>query len=278
MKKLKINRWIIIGIIAIAVLIIGGTMFLNLKHFVNIRGQKLESFSYYSGGGMNGGGYNETIKKYDDETALYTVSDKDWWYQDPTVSEYFIDAKVLDEIDAVVRKYHMNMWHNKTFTHEIVFDGESESYHFNYDDATVWFSSQIYPLRYYSKLKKIKEVINKYTKDVTKLPGLVLENPIEDFDTPFYTEGETRFYVYEYYDKTLGIKMLNGTDKDIEIVKDYKLVNADTGKVLYEDNNPYTYTLDETSNYEDYIRLSERLEAGNYKLTFSDVEITFEIR
>ena len=141
------------------------------RNYVNIRGQKLNSYSYSTGGGMEGAYYRETVKKYEDKALIRTES-ASWHSEEPTVTEYLTDASVLDEIEAIVRKHKMNFWNRKKFTNMFVSDGESYSYSFNFDDAYISFSSQIYPLPYSKKLDELDAVVKKYIENGEKLPGM----------------------------------------------------------------------------------------------------------
>lgn len=277
LERMRINKWImLVAVIAIVLLAAVGVYKTMIENYVSIHGQQLYKYSYSSGGGMNGGYHRETVKRYGDQ-ALISIQSADWYLQDPVVTEYKTDAAVLDELEAVVRKYKMNFWHRKKFTNEFVFDGESESYHFNFDDASIWFSSQIYPLRYAKKLAELDHVIEKYIEAGEKLPGLVNLNTIkEEYD--LLPEDEFVIYVYSYAENALGLRILNGTDEAVEIPETYQLINSDTDTVLLEENAPYGGSFSEQATDEMDIKLKERLDAGNYMLIFGDLEIPFEIR
>lgn len=276
LKRLRTKKWIIIlaAIVIVLFAIIGTKR--KFENYVNIRGQHLNSYSYNIGGGMNGGYHSKTVKRYDNQ-ALITVESAEWYSQDPTVKEYLTDLAVLDELEAVVRKYKMNFWHGKQFTNMFVYDGESESYHFRFDDESISFSSQIYPMRYRKKLDKLDKIVDKYMEAGEKLPGLVLTKIVDDMDD-FLPEGELVIYVYSYAGNSIGIRILNGTDEEVEIPESYKLINVDTGVILCEEDTPYGGSFSENAIDEMEIKLKERLEAGNYKLIFGEMELPFEIR
>lgn len=132
-------------------------------NYVSIRGQHLNKYSYTSGGGMTGGYYTKTVKRDGDRARIH-IESAEWHSQDPTVTEYLTDVVVLDELEAIVRKYKMNYWKGKKFTNMFVCDGESYSYHFDFDKAYISFSSQIYPAKYREKLAELDSVIEKYIK------------------------------------------------------------------------------------------------------------------
>lgn len=270
------KRIIMIAAAAAALFAAAGICRTMLENYVNIRGQHLNEYSYHSGGGMTGGYHSETVKRYDDQ-ALISIESAEWYFQDPTVTEYLTDAAVLDELEAVVRKYKMNFWNRKEFTNEFVYDGESESYHFSFDDERISFSSQIYPLRYSRKLANLDRVVEKYIEAGEKLPGLVNPKTDEEEHYPI-SEGELVIYVYSYAENALGLRILNGTDEDIEIPETYQLINTDTDTVLIDEETPYGGRFSENSIDEMNIKLQERLDAGNYMIIFGDMEIPFEIR
>lgn len=132
------------------------------SHYVNIRKQNLVKYQYTSGGGMTGGHYSETVTIYDDTRALISIEETEWYDADPVIREYIADKAILDELENVIRRYHMNFWDNKTFTDMFIADGESRSYSFDFDDSGISFSSQFYPAIYRKKLDKLDEIINKY--------------------------------------------------------------------------------------------------------------------
>lgn len=255
-------------------MIVGGIKL--FENFVNIHGQRLNTYVNSSGGGMTGGYYRETVKRYEDY-ALICVESAKWHSQDPTVKEYLTDVTVLDELETIVRKYKMNFWNRKKFTNVFVHDGESTSYNFSFDDADVSFSSQIYPTQYRKKLSEFDSVVKKYIESGEKLPSLVNLN-VDDEEQYSISEDELIIYVYSYALNSIGIKIHNDTDEDVELSETYKLINADTGVVLAEEDTPYGGRFNKRSNDEMDIRLKERLLAGNYKFIFGDWEIPFEIR
>lgn len=136
--------------------------------YINIRGQKLNKYTCSSGGGMTGGYYIETIKRHEDQ-AIISIKSAEWHSQEPMVMEYLTDASVLDELETVIRKCKMNFWHRKKFTNMFISDGESTSYHFNFDNADISFSSQIYPMKYGKKLNMLDSIVKKYIEMGKKL-------------------------------------------------------------------------------------------------------------
>ncbi|MDO4189915.1 MAG: hypothetical protein Q4D29_13100 [Lachnospiraceae bacterium] len=220
-KRIRLNKWMILLLIAVTIFAIIAVCKTLLANYVNIRGQHLNTYCYSSGGGMNGGYHSETVKRYSDH-ALISIESAEWHFQDPTVSEYLVDLAVMDELESVVRKYRMNFWNGKKFTNDFVYDGESEGYHFNFDQEDIFFSSQIYPLRYRKKLNELDRVIDKYIETGEKLPGLVNTNSkINEEENYFLPEGELVVYVYSYVKNSIRLRILNGTDEEIEIPENY---------------------------------------------------------
>lgn len=243
-------------------------------NYVSIRGKHLDAYSYSSGGGMTGGYYRKSVTGYENR-ALISIESAEWYDKDPDVAEYYTDVAVLDELEQVVRKHRMNFWNRKKFTNIFVHDGESMSYHFNFNDANISFSSQIYPIRYEKKLAMLDNVVEKYIKLGERLPGLV--NPIVEEEQDPFKEGKLIVYVSSYARNILGIKVLNGKDEPFEIPKTYKLINAKTGEIIIEADTLRSGRVSELSRENFDIRLKDRLSEGNYKIIFGDIEVKFEM-
>lgn len=274
LKGKRVNKMtLIIAAVAIVLLVIGGSMVFG--NYVSIRGQHLNTYTHSSGGGMTGGYSRKTVKRYGDQALISFVS-AEWYAQDPDVEEYMVDAAVLDELEEVVRKNGMNFWNRKKFTRMFVNDGESDSYYFYFDDSDISFSSQIFPEKYSRKLAGLDAVISKYVASAEMLPGLVPSVTDEEmmYELP---KDELVIYVYSYAGNTLGVKILNGKNEDIEIYEKYKLVNADTGAVLAQGDTPYGNIIIEQTMTDMDIRLKERLDAGSYRLVFGSLVVPFVI-
>lgn len=137
-----------------------------INNFVNISGQHLNGYRYVSGGGMTGAYRIKRVRRNED-SALISIESAEWHSQDPTIEEYLVDATVLDELEAVVRKHKMNHWNNKKFTNMFVHDAESESYSFDFDKSGISFSSQIYPVKYRNMLAELDRVVDNYIQNGT---------------------------------------------------------------------------------------------------------------
>lgn len=135
-------------------------------NYVNIGKQHLDKYCCSIGGGMSGGYCRKAVKRLDGAHALITIEKAEWHNQEPETEEYPVDISIMDELEAVIRKYRMNFWHRKKFTNMFVNDGESKGYTFEFDKKTVRFSSQIYPQRYRNKLREFDDIIGKYISDV----------------------------------------------------------------------------------------------------------------
>lgn len=277
MSKIKgIKKWLLIIAAVVVVVLIGMGGITMFKNYVSIRGQHLNSYEYSSGGGMTGGYHSETVKR-DGNQALISIETAKWHSQDPVVKEYLVDVAILDELEAIVRKHRMNFWNRKKFTNMFVADGETESYDFDFDENSISFSSQIYPLGYGKKLAELDKVVDKYVETAVKLPGLVNEK-VDDEEFYFLPEGELEIYVFSYAENRLGLRILNGTDEEVEIPESYKIINVDTGVTLVEEETPNGGIFYEQTRDEEFIRLKERLSEGNYMMIYGDYEIPFEIR
>lgn len=159
---------IIIAAAVIALIIITVFFIKALGNYVNIRGQSLVKYEYSSGGGMTGGYYRKTVEKADETHARVIIEKAEWYDDEPATEEYITDIAILDELEGVIRRYRMNFWNNKKFSNTFVFDGESKSYTFRFDENSISFSSQVYPLRFQRKLNRIDEITKKYINDCLK--------------------------------------------------------------------------------------------------------------
>lgn len=240
----------------------------------------LTGFSYSSGGGMNGGSSSTEVYTLNDEVYLLK-SYSSMWYEDNTITEYTVDKAILEEIEAVFNKHGMKKWHNKKFTNDFVYDGESYSYRFYFkDDDDVWFSSQIYPTKYREKLNEIHDIISKYEKDAKPVPGLVKtsKTPEEQIAMQHPDNGIVGIEVYEYSKNYVFYHLYNGTAENVEVPDSVKLVNDKDGQVVYEKNGKYSTTVYANSNNEEQATIDKRLEAGEYTLTVGIYSTTFTIR
>ncbi len=277
LKNAKLRRTLTVIAVILFVIIAGGIIFMRMKHYVSIRKQHLNSYTYSSGGSMTGGFYRESVKRADGGTALVSISEAEWHSQDPTVREYKVDDALLDELEKVIRSEKMNFWNGKKFTNMFVADGASYSYSFSFDKASIGFSSQIYPGSYRTKLAKLAEVIKRYLADATPLPGLVNERQGDENNVQL-PEDKLELYVYSYCGNYLEVRILNGTGESVAIDSNMKLVDAETGRLIAETGGYFPRMVSAKSRDELSFFVEERLEAGQYTLTLGEREIPFEIR
>lgn len=245
------------------------------SNHVNIKGQHLKKYSCSSGGGMTGGYNSETIRRYDDGHALIYTEKAEWHNDDPEVNEYLVDVSIMDELEEVIRKGHMNFWNHKKFTNMFIADGESEGYSFSFDDAYVSFSSQYYPKKYRDRLRKLDGIIKKYLNDAERLPGLV--NPRREEGNHDFPEGELLIYVSAYRNDALEIRIMNGTDDDVELSGTCSLIDVDNNKEI---SKMEMDSINVSSSCEDSfsVSLKERLASGDYKLVIGETVVSFAIR
>lgn len=279
MKK-KINVKKILLILGVIVLVaVAGlgvyNMFFN-GEWVNIKGQKLNSYTEASGGDMNGSHRSFSIKRVDDQKALVSYSKARWYGEDPAVEEYYTDVKVLDEIDAVVRKYHMNRWNNKKFTNMFIADAGNDSYYFTYDEEYISFSSQYYPSGYAKKLAEIDEVVKPYTENLAKLPGLVVPAN-EEWNLYIPVEHEVGLYASQYCEGKLYLKLVNDTEETVKYTRNITVTDPSTGKILASNDSTYEEAVNPHYTGEEYIKIDERLVSGTYEAKLGDYICTFVI-
>ncbi len=251
-------------------------MFIN-GNYVRVKGQLLNSYEEASGGGMNGGHKALSIERFDDKYALYTVEESTWYNEDPKVNEYLIDVKVLDDIQTIFTKYKMNFWNRKKFTNMFVTDGASYSYNFIFESKSVYFSSQIYPLRYRNKLEKIDEAIAAYTSDMKLLPGLIVPQVGDDYMKYIPAKDSVGIYVNKYSRNTISYKCVNDTEEDVEYSYQPVIKCLSDGTVIYSAEKQKDATVYANSDNDGSIRLNQRLEVGIYELNIGDYSCTFVI-
>lgn len=175
MKK-KIMRIIIIVLIILAVAVAAVPVY---RHMKAKKHAPLISYSDSYGGDMNGSHHVKTIKKIDDEKALVTTSDADWYDQDPITAEYYVPLSVITEIEKIYDTYGMYTYDNLPDNPIQVLDGGTSSYSFVYEDQeSVSFSDyELIPAKGYEGLRKIDNILNEAIKSGEKLPGPVEEHP-----------------------------------------------------------------------------------------------------
>ena len=275
------KRILLIVIIAAAVLLIACFLFRNLfGEFAGIQKQALVSFHMGSGGDMNGSSHNIDVKAYDDSHALITVSGKDWYFKDPEISEYLVDIAVLEEIRSVFLKYHMQNWDNKEFSKVFVADGASYSYGFYFEEASVGFSSQSYPYKYFKKLSEFDDIVSRYIDSAELLPGLILPERSDGEMAMAYMpdDGQISLSVYEYSEGYLYYRVSNGTDENIEIERGYVLRREGESEAVSEGGtSSYKWTIYAKRADDDSFELPSRLEPGKYSLTVDSLSCVFEI-
>ncbi len=278
MKK----KGILIAAVAAAVLAGGAILSMSITGvFSKYRKQPLQSYSYGRGGDMNGSTYQEYVERFDDTHALVTIRSASWHFQDPAVSEYLVDVRVLDEIKAVFDKYNMQRWDGKKFTRMFIADGASHHYSFDFENGDVGFSSQYYPARYSKKLNEIDAVLEKYMKTKEKQPYLVLPELTEEeqaaVSRPY--DGELKVSVYEYSRRYLYYRFSNGTEESVEVPGGYVLKKEGSETPIAEKSAEKAYRLAVGPHHvnEREIPLDARLAPGTYTLEAGGLCCTFTI-
>ncbi len=264
-----------------AVLVLSGTVYLLMfGRNSAVKKEKLISFRRETGGDMQGSSSRICVRRYDDTRALITVSQAEWHYEDPQVTEYFTDVFIMDEIREVFLRYRMQNWDGKKFTNMFVADGASTAYDFDFETTDVSFSSQIYPEQYAEKLEEINSLVRRRIAEGERLPGLILPELSEEERMSAHkpNDGKLSLHVYEYSRNQLSYRFANGTDEVLSAGRDYKLHKAGNDKMIAEAQpGSYTYTLYAHSTAESTISLEQRLEPGTYVLEAGGLSCTFEI-
>lgn len=270
---------IYVVIIVVALLVV---MFLLTSFAGGKKMCKMKEYSYSSGGDMRGSHYSEIVKRLDDNHALISFSRANWYADDPKVSEYIADAKILIDLGEIFSEYNMQRWHNKKFTNEFVCDGASASYRFRFEDEDdVYFSSQIYPSSYREKLAEFDKVIKKYVEQSEKLP--CLKRPVlsdeEKHKLIYPKDSLVRLEVYKYGNMELNYRVCNGTSEDVGFEEKIKLFDVANGKIIKEHLPAYAFknTVSPNRREEQVLYLDSLLDVGIYRLEVDKYSCEFEI-
>lgn len=248
-------------------------------NIVNVKGQKLTEYSYSHGGGMLGGYGAVEVATVNGEVYLI-YHGTETYAGDEVVSEYAVDAAILDELEAVFRRYKMNRWNQKKFTNAFVADGESYSYVFSFDGgARVSFSSQIYPQNYRNKLNEFSAIIDRYKETATLLPGLVVEEKSSEelMQINHPDNGRVELEVYEYCKGRLYYRVMNGTGETINLPYKVQVVRNSDGTVVYDKGSDGSTEVSANYTYEKSFLVEERLGEGTYTITIGEYDSVFEI-
>jgi len=156
----------------LTVLIVGMAIFDYIPGFAvpNVRNQQLQSFRYGRGGDMNGSLHGILVSRKSGQTKVAVSRAKGHW-EEPKTVEYLVEDQLLKDIEALFWKYRMDRWHEKKFSDIFVADGASYSYRFAFEEDDIWFSSQLYPPEYSTKLKEIHQLIEEYCQKGQVLPA-----------------------------------------------------------------------------------------------------------
>lgn len=249
--------------------------------FAGIEKEKLTGYKYSRSGDMQGSSYSESVQEYSEDSALFTIMQREWHRDDGTVKEYLVDKEILNELKAVFVKYHMEKWDNKKFTDRFIADGASDSYRFEFETNHVSFSSQYYPEKYSSKLKELDEILNKHLENATLLPGLLIHDSIKesDYTLPYdLNNGKIVLSVYSYHQKYLYYRLANGTDEEKKIESVIRLYRDGESVPIYEKSSEHKISLSAHRLYENSVKLNKLLAPGKYRFEAFGYETEFEIQ
>lgn len=240
--------------------------------------EPMTGYGYHYGGNMCGNSHSESVSKADEGHALISTEHRNWHYEDPKVEEYLADISIIKELESVFRKYSMQKWHGKKFTDVFVCDGETYGYSFEFGKAEISFSSQMFPNKYYKKLKELHDIMDRYVEKAEKLPGLVIQ-PMEDDERPRFSrdDDEVHFDVFEYRENRLYYRLVNGTDNEFEWNQFCRVFREGEKEPFFEKENPYPSKAYGHGTEESYVKLPERLGVGKYRLESGVYSYEFEI-
>lgn len=255
-----------------------------------VRGSKakdhapLVCYSWSYGGGMSGGHSSLKIRKLDGEKALITTSEAEWHNLPAVITETYVPATVLTEIEEVFDRYKIYGYDDLPEQKVHALDAGSTYYTFRYEDGnSVSFDSEEQiPSKGYDGLREIDGILSAASAQGERLPVLVVEVPEEEmgYYHEVYTPGEIGVEVYEYSEGTLRYRLSNGTEEiaTVEGRAELFLLNGEERVPVYAEKEPGSYIVYPENDDEKYVSLPERMEAGNYVLVFGEYEDEFEIR
>ena len=156
----------------------------------------------------------------------------------------------------------------------------SYSYEFYFGKAYISFSSQMYPKKYYDKLKKLHDIVEEYTKKGERLPGLCLpeipEN--EQYNRHRPENGKVWLEVFSYFAGELSFRILNGTGENIEVTSDKSLFREGENEPFARKESAYKNKVYANICDEDSIKVPFILEAGIYRLEACGLSCSFELK
>lgn len=251
----------------------------GIKKNIKLKNQNLVLYEESVSGDMVGSKRSVRVHIIGEE-AFISFANSGAWYEDSTVTEYKVDRKILEDINTTFRKHKMQFWDGKKFTKLFVADGASTSYRFEFDgNESVRFSSQIYPPVYRTKLKEISDIVSEYRKSGELMPGLLVKEktPEEKRSERNPDNGKTEIGIYEYYGNVLSFRIKNGTEKDVLVERNIRIIRNSDGKCEAEKNWPGSETVYSKKSAEMSVELTERLTEGRYTLYVGEYSEEFEI-
>lgn len=243
----------------------------------------LVSYSESYGGDMTGGHRIVKIRKLDGENAMLFTSEADWHSQPSRITETYVPASVLTEIEQVFDRYKMYGFDHLPEVKEHALDAGSSHYFFAYEDGgSVSFNSEEQiPSKSYDGLREIREILQRAAEQGKRLPGLVTEQTGNGEEyIEWYTPGEIGVTVYEYSEEKLYFRLSNGTEEEVTLEGRIVLCRLDgeNWQEICSSPEPESFRVYERHFDEEYIRPEERLKAGRYRFVFGEYEDIFEIR
>lgn len=276
MKKILIPVVIVVAVAALvaAVVIVTGNM-KTRKH------DPLTAYSDTYGGDMNGCSHDVYVKLQDDGMVSVLYYDKDWYGQDPEISEYIVPASLLAEIEEVFDRCGMYAYNNLLDNPVQILDGGTSSYRFSCGDLQVYFGDRnIIPTKGGEGIREINGIIRQAAEAGEKLPGLVHPESSEDYEygwTP--EEGTVDIHVNEYSRGNLYFSFGNASGNELTVGSRARvfLLDGDVRQEVFAEDEDHEITV-----YSEYFNESNtievgRLQPGMYVITFGDYEDEFEI-
>lgn len=242
--------------------------------------EPLNEFEYHCGGGMLGGHKSLMVKRLENGLAIIEDYQQTWHHAIPTVSEYMVSDKILEEIKQIFNEKEMVTWEKRPPSEIQILDGDTSSYYFNFAKRRIRFSdTQSLPDKWWDGPKQMMKQIAQYCEQGEKLPGLVVPPRNEDEPINYPKNGKVSLSMYYYRNNYLSFYVNNGTDKEQKVNCSYSItqLSPETKEIIRKLEEGVMQLSPNYSN-ETGFRLRERLGTGRYMLKFGDYSVEFEVK
>lgn len=244
--------------------------------------QPLKSFSFHSGGDMQGSFHAITVKAVDDKSAHVCLEDSRWHFEVQEVKEYIVPVSLLEDIKTIFNDNKLARCERAPRSKLQVLDGATSSYSFHFQEKHIGFSStQELSREDYLALREIRRRVTDACQQGERLPGLVLTRDAEG-NLPTWSAvepGKVAIKITGYREKILSVSIGNGmeTEQTFSLQGRITLLD-DPDRIISQKDTDKNVTLPPRYNDDYRWELDDRLPPGKYLLTMGGCTAEFEIR